>query len=259
LLSIYQGSLNDNVMKLVNFKRAIDTLEGRKVVLIGAAAFAESLYPHVGFRPVLDIRVLVPPHEVEPFARYLKRIELTPTEAPVDLAPAERVLSDGRTLVFVHGRLTDQPAVDREVLERTLPMPVYGPSAFRLTLEDALLAHVLLISRAHFEVPMLEWIDLRELMLGAPATGGAWTRPLEVATVVARAKQWKMERALFAAISIVARLFPETFELARQLEPALSWPVKELISRLLVGPVSQVGRDRVFKLEQAVFEALAGA
>jgi hypothetical protein len=38
LLSLYQGSANDNVMKLVNLKRAIDDLEGRRIVLVGGAA-----------------------------------------------------------------------------------------------------------------------------------------------------------------------------------------------------------------------------
>ena len=31
LLSVHQAALNDNVMKLVNFKRAIDDLEGRQL------------------------------------------------------------------------------------------------------------------------------------------------------------------------------------------------------------------------------------
>src|SRR5689334_18135088 len=50
LLSVYQGVANDNVMKLVSFKRAIDELEGRKLLLLGGASFAEGLYPHVAFR-----------------------------------------------------------------------------------------------------------------------------------------------------------------------------------------------------------------
>src|SRR5262245_3338566 len=54
LLGIYQGLLNDNVMKLVNFKRSVDALEGRRVVMLGAASFAEHLYPHVAFRPVAE-------------------------------------------------------------------------------------------------------------------------------------------------------------------------------------------------------------
>ena len=52
LLSLHQGVLNDNVMKLVNFKRSIGELEGRKVVLFGGAAYVDSLYPHAAFRPV---------------------------------------------------------------------------------------------------------------------------------------------------------------------------------------------------------------
>ncbi|HEY1088872.1 MAG TPA: hypothetical protein VGE37_14305, partial [Archangium sp.] len=39
LLSLYQGLANDNVMKLVHLKRSIDDLEGRKIVLVGAASF----------------------------------------------------------------------------------------------------------------------------------------------------------------------------------------------------------------------------
>src|SRR5712692_6595693 len=59
LISVYQGSLNDNVMKLVNFKRAIDDVEGERIILLGGASFSESLYPHAAFRPVPDIHLLV--------------------------------------------------------------------------------------------------------------------------------------------------------------------------------------------------------
>ncbi|MFT3838409.1 MAG: nucleotidyltransferase family protein [Myxococcaceae bacterium] len=258
MLSIYQGSLNDNVMKLVNFKRAIDGLEGRKVVLLGAATFAESLYPHVGFRPVLDIRVLVPPMDVDPFSRFLGQVEMVPTDAPQDLAPAEQVLSDGRTMVFVHGKLTGDRAIDKAVIDRSLPNPVYGPSARKLSLEDAVLAHVLLIARANFEVPMLEWIDLRELLLGAPSTG-AFAGPPDAATLNARVKEWKLGRPFYAALSVAERLFPELEKTVAPLKPELSWPVRELIDRLLVTPVSQVGRTEGLTLEEPVRHALAGA
>ena len=68
LLSIYQGSVNDNVMKLVNFKRAVDELEGRRIVLLGGASYAESLYPHVAFRPVLDLDLLLPASDLDGLA-----------------------------------------------------------------------------------------------------------------------------------------------------------------------------------------------
>src|SRR5499425_3677234 len=81
LLSVYQGSLNDNVMKLVNFKRAVDELEGRRIVLLGAASYAESLYPHVGFRPVLDLDLLLPGADLDAFAGFLGQAEFKPVAA----------------------------------------------------------------------------------------------------------------------------------------------------------------------------------
>src|SRR4051794_9640908 len=54
LLSIYQGTANDNVMKLVGFKNSVKEILGRRIVLVGGASFAESLYPHVAMRPVVD-------------------------------------------------------------------------------------------------------------------------------------------------------------------------------------------------------------
>src|SRR5215469_5650476 len=73
LLSVYQGELNDNVMKLVNFKRAVDELEGRRIVILGAASYAEALYPHVAFRPVPDLDLLLPFTELDAFAGFLGR------------------------------------------------------------------------------------------------------------------------------------------------------------------------------------------
>ena len=66
LMSVYQGALNDNVMKLVNFKRTVDELEGRRILVLGGPAFADALYPHVAFRPVLDIEMLLRPEDVAP-------------------------------------------------------------------------------------------------------------------------------------------------------------------------------------------------
>src|SRR3954463_11266161 len=75
LLSIYQGSLNDNVMKLVNFKRATGEVEDQQWVVMGGASFAEALYPHVAFRPVLEIQLLTPPASLAPLFRALGQAE----------------------------------------------------------------------------------------------------------------------------------------------------------------------------------------
>src|SRR5258708_38262504 len=97
LLSIYQGTINDTVMKLVSFKRALDSLAGARVVLLGGAAFTEVLYPHVGFRPLLGIQLLTPTYSDAVLARLRESdFRLLPSNGDV------RVLSDGRTEVRLH-------------------------------------------------------------------------------------------------------------------------------------------------------------
>lgn len=257
LLSIYQGSANDNVMKLVNFKRSIDELEGRRVVVVGAASFAESLYPHVAFRPVIDVRVYLPKADVEPFANWLRRAEFRPDPDQPDPEGADRVLSDSRTLVFLHGSMTGDAAEDEGLLARAVPMKVYGPSAYRLDLEDAILVQSLLLARAGFEVPMLEYVDLRELVLGAPSMGGIYSRAVDVEPLHRRARAWKIDKALWASLSIVGRLFPDAAEAARRLLPDVSFPVRELLERLVVAPVADVERAQAFRGEDTLRSLLA--
>lgn len=253
LLSIHQGTLNDNVMKLVNFKRSIDSLEGRRVAIIGGAAFAETLYPHVAFRPVIDIHLLLPPKDLDGLTGFLRHAEFKAEEGAL---ANERVLSDGRTMLLLHGQLTGD---DTAVLARAQPYKVYGPSMFRLELEDAILVHTVLAARAGYDVPMLEWIDLRELLTGATSTGALYSRPFDVAAIKERCAAWKLERPFYASLKIVETLYPETASAVATLLPELSWPVRELIDRLLVNPVCEVGRTQAFRAEDAVRRALAPA
>ncbi len=256
LLSVYQGSANDNVMKLVHFKRTVDELEGRRIVVLGGASFAESLYPHVAFRPVIDVRLLVPRADVEPFAGYLRRAAFKPDDAPQP--GVDRVLTDGRTALLLHGSLVGDAAEDEGVFRRALPMRVYGPSVFRLALEDALLAQVLLMARAGFDVPLLELVDLRELVTGAKDLGGDYSRPVDAEAVLRRAKVWGVERALWAALTAVARLFPEAEGAVRPLLPALLLPTRELLDRLAVAPLAEPGRARAALAEAPLRALLAG-
>ena len=258
LLSVFQGSANDNVMKLVNFKQVVGGLEGRRVVMIGGGSFADSLYPHIAFRPVIDLRCLVPLPELDAFANYLKRGSFARDEAASDAARADRILTDHRTVMFLHGGLAPKVELDRALIERCLPMKAYGPSIFRLDLEDALLVHAVLLARAGFAVPLVELVDVRELLLGAPLMGGPYSRPLRADELKARAVAWHAERALWVTLSVVERLFPETAERAEPLKPTLSLVLRELLDRLVVGPVAEVGRPTVFRGEETVRALLAG-
>lgn len=254
LLTIYQGSLNDNVMKLVNFKRSVDALEGRQVVLLGAASLAEALYPHVAFRPVIDLHCWVPLRDVGPFASFLARAEFKPEG---EATKTRQVVSDGRTQVTIHGELF--PKGDQDVFGRALPFKVYGPSFRRLDHADAVLAHAYALAQSGFEVPTIEWLDLRELVTGATSVSGPYSQPLDPAVLLERAKQTQTERPLWAALQVLARLFPEVDSHVGVLSPQLSLPVRTLLDATVVGPASELGRTRVFKGEDVLRALLSGA
>jgi hypothetical protein len=242
LLSVYQGSLNDNVMKLVNFKRAVDELEGRRIALLGAASYAESLYPHVAFRPVLDLDLLLPATDLDGLAGFLGQSEFK----PVSSYPRVRVLSDGRTQITLHGGLLGPgfEDEDRGLLDRALPLRAFGPSFFRLAGEDALLASVLEQAHAGYSIPAITFVDLRELLLGAPSMQGAYSRPLDLGVVRARAERWRIRRAVYASTRIVAALFPETGPTVDALAHDLRPGSRALLDALLVAPLAQLGRMR---------------
>jgi hypothetical protein len=256
LLSVYQGSLNDNVMKLVNFKRAIGALEGRRIVVLGAASFAEALYPHVAFRPVLDIDLLVARMDLAPLAAFLADAEFKPVSATA----TRRILSDGRTQITLHGGLLGPgfDAEERSILDRALPFRAFGPSMYRLASEDALLSVVLGQAQMGYSVPHIEFIDLRELLLGARSTQGAYSHSLDAEVVGERAARWRIGRALYTSARIVAGLFPETWGIVERLTPDLRPATRALLDSLVVAPLASLGRMREFRGAERLRRLLSG-
>ncbi|MFL5319584.1 MAG: nucleotidyltransferase family protein [Myxococcaceae bacterium] len=252
LLSIYSGTINDNVMKLVNWKRCIDELEGRKLVILSGAAFAEALYPHVAFRPVVEIELLLRGADVAGFAGFMKPNHFNEVDAA---GRADHILSDTRTELYVHTSLFGGPTspVDEEVMSRALPMKHYGTSVFRPSHEDAILSVAVSHARAGYQVPMLSFLDLRELIRSAPFVSGPYSKPYDADLVKRRAKQWNVERALYASMAIIARLFPELEPFAAKLLPELKGTSRALVDKLIVTPVASLqtrsmrGTDRLRK------------
>jgi len=256
LLSIYQGSVNDNVMKLVNFKRAVDALEGRRIVLLGGASYAESLYPHVAFRPVLYLDLLVHASDLDGLAGFLGQSEFK----PVASHPRMRVLFDGRTQITLHGGLLGPGFEDEDqaLLDRATPVRAFGPSFFRLTGEDALLASILEQAHAGYSVPTITFVDLRELLLGAPSMQGAYSRPLDLAHVRARAERWRLQRAVYTSTRIVAALFPETSPIVSSLAQDLRPRSRALLDALVVEPLAELGRMRETRGAERLRRLLTG-
>lgn len=260
LMSIYSGSVNDNVMKLVNFKQTVDALEGRKILLLGAGAYADALYPHVGFRPVLDLDLLTGAEDVKPFAGFLGQSDFRPMPKVDEPKGADMVLSDGRTMLFLYSRILGANAaeLERGLFERATPLRIYGPSFFRLSLEDAILISCLEHARAGYEVPLVTFLDLRELVLGAPMLGGPYSRPPDFETIKARATSWRIERAVYTSLAILERLYPQTASAVAAARPALTRGTRRLLDGLVVDPVTTLGKVRVLRGGARLRRLLAG-
>ena len=56
---VYQGIVNDNVLRLVTLRNALKDVPEVPVVLLDGAAYVDWLYPHMAWRPVCDLRLAV--------------------------------------------------------------------------------------------------------------------------------------------------------------------------------------------------------
>jgi hypothetical protein len=223
--------------------------------VLGGASFVEALYPHVGFRPLLDIQLLARGRSLDALVCCLQTADFRPQASEGGV----RVLSDGRTEVRVLVELLPSRRGEEDALfERARPLPVYGPSMFRLDLEDAILALVLEHARAGYQVPILSFVDLRELLSGAPSVTGPYSRAPDFELLKARASLWRIERALFASASIVQRLFPQVDIAAERAKPRLRAASRDLLERVIIAPVSELGRTRVLRGADRLRRLLAG-
>ena len=259
LMGQYQGALADNIFKLVNLKTALTQCPGKPVLLLEAAAFADTLYPHVAFRPTHELRLLVHAADLAAFVQGFGAAGYGLTDED-DLLGGHNVLSDGRTQIVLHTRLFAQArhAEEAAMWERATKSMAYGRDAVRPAMEDALLCAVLLQARAGFDCALLQTLDLRELVRGSPDLGGPYSRAIDPQVVLARAKILKLDRALWAAMELVATLFPELGEMARALQPPLRAASAALLRRWVVEPASRLHRTRAPRGLERLRTLLAG-
>lgn len=236
LLGFVQGSATDNLLKLMTLRKLAPVIGERPYVLLDAAAFADTLYPHISFRAVPELRLLVRPEDREAIVRALEPegfLEMDGEEPDPD-RPSATLYNDKFYLKLYVSLL---PRGGEEALfSRAVPAIAYGPWSRRLQAEDALLVHVLGLARRGFRVPRILFVDLRELVRGdspvriGPGPGA----PIDPAVVLERAEAMGLERALWAAMAILANYHPEVADRARALSPPLAAPVRALLESTVV-------------------------
>lgn len=253
LLGFHQGTASDNVYKLVTLKGALSDVGGAPVIVIGAAAFADTLYPHIGFRAVPELRLLVRAEDLPALERTLDEEEFRPAppEEPDPDAPAA-VLFNTRFFLKLYTRLLPGGG-EGGLFERAIRARAYGPSAQKLSGEDALLVHALSLARRGFAVPLVELVDLRELVRGAAGAKAGPGAPLDPAVVRERARAFGAERALYAALELTRWFFPEVEVEVRPFVPDLGLAARTLLDAAVVGPAKDPDRARQLRgLEQLV-------
>ncbi|HEY6003326.1 MAG TPA: nucleotidyltransferase family protein [Anaeromyxobacter sp.] len=220
LLSSYQGVVTDNVLKLVTLRGALRELEDVPVVLLDAAAYVDWIYPHMAFRPVIDVRAAMRAEHGPRFAERMKgRLELLRTEHEGRTA----VFSDGTVaFAFQEGLFSGAPA-DAPLFERSRPCRAFGPSAARPSPEDALLSTVGEQALLGLLAPLVTYVDVRELLgLG-----------LDAKYLRARAAALGLSRALHGATLLAAHFFPEVADAAALVRPDLGFAERIAVERVV--------------------------
>lgn len=225
LLGFYQGTVNDNVLRMVTLRNALKDARHVPVVVLDGAMAVDWLYPHMAWRPVSDLRLAVRGRDGAAFAAAVQRgLKL------------DRTGEGGRTAVFTDGHLelSLQEGLwaggpeDERLFARARPYPALGPLVSRPAAEEALLCTVGDLAQAALWAPLIRYLDLRELL----------KLPLDAAGVRARASEAGLARALWGACALVAHFFPEVAASAASLQPELS-----AVERLALEPVLEGARD----------------
>jgi hypothetical protein len=238
LLTLYQGTVNDNVFRMMTLKSLLRGVEVPAVVLDGAA-YVDWLYPHLAWRPVGELRLAVRGADGPRFADGAR---------PAGFELRERgpgghtaVFSDGRVDVRLQEGLVAGKQEDQGLFERSEPYRVVGPSAARPSAADALLVSVADVARMGLQAPLLAWLDLRELVLrvvpdveakGLPATE-MQTAGDAARTVLERAEAAGLSRALHGAMALTGHFFPAVAARAAALAPRLSRPEAVAVDALV--------------------------
>ncbi len=235
-------------------------------IVLKGAFLAETVYPHPALRPLSDIDVLVRTEDrlrVDGALRdhgYRRGEDAHSWAFDVAYDSATFYDGPGGARVDIHWRLLNDPRYawdDRQaeaVWERAVAVTLGGEPALGLCPEDLVLSLAAHLA-VHHGLSGLVWYWDVALVLNR------WSTSIDRETLVTRAGQWRVRRALFSVLLRLRELFAVPDEVAwilTRLEPrgpraaALQWLVahrtgqlrglEHLIALLLVDRAADLGR-----------------
>jgi len=206
---IHRRTVVESLAALGQWKEAAEAFQraGLRSILLKGMAYLATLYPEPGWRPLIDVDLLVRQEDVPAVVRRLERLGYTLAPTPYDREfqrlTMERAGVPGSCGLEIHWSLgaPHRPAIPGgRLLEMARPVRLEGLEALVLPDEASIVYHAG-HAADHYFGPSLKWaLDLREMVRRYRVD---WQR------VTGLAEQWRCRSALAWAWAQQERLFPD--------------------------------------------------
>jgi hypothetical protein len=211
-------------MLLNALRRIGEILEGEEIVLLKGSDYLFRLYDAPHLRQMADIDFLVPDARMEAVHERFRAAGMH-EQFPDQLASHhETAFKLGDVTIEPHRSFIQRARnrIDYDAIwSRRVRANTPGIEASRLSDADALLYHALALSIRELNVPLVRYFDLY-LMLEQFAG--------ELTTLAERAREWRIERAFYAALHQTMIVFPD---LAPRVAPLINALLSPAIRRFL--------------------------
>jgi hypothetical protein len=225
-------------------RRVGELLAGEEFILLKGCDYLFRLYDAPHLRQMADIDLLVPESRMEAVHERFRAAEM-PQQFPsggVDRLPShhETVFKLGDVTVELHRSFIQRARnrIDYDAIwSRRVRANIPGVDAFRLSDTDALLYHALGLAIKEFDVPLVRYFDL--YLMFEQFTG-------DLDDLAQRAREWHIERALYASLRQLAVVFPELTSRIAPLTERLLSPAKRhfIDTRVVPSPFRRRGPQR---------------
>jgi hypothetical protein len=230
-------------LMLAAIRRVAEALREEAFAFLKGADYAHRLYPHPTLRPMGDVDILVPRDRVDAISARLVACGMERKDTgPITTMASyyAQTFRIGHISLDVHHSFVQRirARVDYDALwRRREPLVVAGLPAGRLGDVDALVYHAISMAKDEFCVPLSRHVDL---WLMARARPDIWAPAAE------RAREWGVERALYGALQLARRLFPELDDLGagRTTERLLTPRVRRFLDRRVLPDPWEHGSGR---------------
>ncbi len=188
-------------------QRIGEILEGEDFALLKGADYAFRLYPQPYLRPMSDIDLLVPAARMPEVCRRFFEAGM---QQHFPAGTASRLKSHHETVFTLNGVLIEphhsfiqraRHRIDYDgIWRRRIAFHPAGVRTFRLADADALIYQTLRMATDQFNEPLIHYLDFYLLLHRFEG---------DLETLAGRAREYRTERALYAAFRQLTRLFPE--------------------------------------------------